>query len=124
MAALASDDNFRHDCAVYAENLSEGKHDSQWLEEAWAAHCMRKAGEFDGYLKQKFEMEWGEAIPDEIKARLNGLPSACEQGGIQAGSGEAEGNGEAEVEAGPGGDMKAAGGEGEVSAETKHENGG
>ncbi|KAL2760840.1 hypothetical protein ACRALDRAFT_1066727 [Sodiomyces alcalophilus JCM 7366] len=67
MALLASDDNFRHDCARYAENLAEGKHDPQWLAEAWAASEQRRAGEFDKYLEEKFEEEWGVQLPDHMR---------------------------------------------------------
>lgn len=63
MALLASDDNFRHDCALFTENLRDGKHDPQWLAEAWAAHDQRHAGDFDEYLRAKFEKDWGEPMP-------------------------------------------------------------
>lgn len=71
MALLASDDNFRHDCARYAENLAEGKHDPQWLAEAWAASEQRRAGEFDEYLEAKFEEEWGVQLPDHMRRSKN-----------------------------------------------------
>ncbi|KAF3356510.1 HC-toxin synthetase [Verticillium dahliae VDG1] len=71
MASLASDDSFRHDCARYAENLGDGKHDPQWLEEAWSAHDERAAGEFEEYLEHHFEEEWGVKLPDEMKKSLS-----------------------------------------------------
>ncbi|KAG7118870.1 hypothetical protein HYQ45_015454 [Verticillium longisporum] len=71
MASLASDDSFRHDCAMYAENLGDGKHDPQWLEEAWAAHDERAAGEYEEYLEHHFEEEWGVKLPDEMKKSLS-----------------------------------------------------
>ncbi|EEY13990.1 conserved hypothetical protein [Verticillium alfalfae VaMs.102] len=71
MASLASDDSFRHDCAMYAENLGDGKHDPQWLEEAWSAHDERAAGEYEEYLEHHFEEEWGVKLPDEMKKSLS-----------------------------------------------------
>lgn len=66
-AALSNDDNFRYDCARYAENLQEGRHDREWLRDAWAAHERHVAGDFDAYLVGKFEHDWEEKLPDEYK---------------------------------------------------------
>ncbi|KAM0285170.1 hypothetical protein ACHAQH_001599 [Verticillium albo-atrum] len=71
MVSLASDDSFRHDCAMYAENLGDGKHDPQWLEDAWSAHDERAAGEYEEYLEQHFEEEWGVELPVEMKRSLD-----------------------------------------------------
>ncbi|KAM0324125.1 hypothetical protein ACHAQA_008317 [Verticillium albo-atrum] len=70
MMTLASDDTFRHDCAMYAENLGDGKHDPEWLEEAWTAHDERAAGEFEEYIEHHFEEEWGVKLPDDMKKSL------------------------------------------------------
>lgn len=56
--SLLSDDSFRNDCAAYSEDLATGRHDPEWLADAWMAHERRKAGDFDDYLKAKFELEW------------------------------------------------------------------
>lgn len=66
---LMSDDGFRADCAAYVANLAHGRHDPVWLAEAWTAHERRKAGDFDAFLKERFEEEWGplpEPTLDEI----------------------------------------------------------
>ena len=76
MAAMCSDDNFRHDCATYKQNLADGKHDPAWLAEAWAAHEQRRAGEFDEYLRAKFEEDWGIKLPDDDALSRNGPESA------------------------------------------------
>ncbi|RDA88245.1 hypothetical protein CP532_0326 [Ophiocordyceps camponoti-leonardi (nom. inval.)] len=57
-ATLMSDDSFRYDCAAYTTNLGAGRHDEEWLADAWAAHERRKAGDFDTYLENKFADEW------------------------------------------------------------------
>ena len=67
--ALLNDDSFRHDCATYTENVAEGRHDPEWLAQAWSAHERRKAGEFDDYLVKKFEEDWGVELPEELKPR-------------------------------------------------------
>lgn len=59
LVSLLNDNNFRHDCARYAEGISNGWHDEQWLWEAWEAHERRAAGEFDGMLERAFEEDWG-----------------------------------------------------------------
>lgn len=59
LGSLLNDNNFRHDCARYAEGISNGWHDEQWLWEAWEAHERRAGGEFDEVLDRAFEDDWG-----------------------------------------------------------------
>ncbi len=63
--SLRNDDNFRHDCARYCENIEQGRHDDEWLNQAWVAHEMHRVGEFDDYLRQKFEEDWDTKLPDD-----------------------------------------------------------
>ncbi|KXH61243.1 hypothetical protein CSAL01_02382 [Colletotrichum salicis] len=65
--ALRNDNNFRHDCATYADNISLGKHDPEWLEQAWGARERRRAGDFDDHVTQKFEDEWSCNVPEGFK---------------------------------------------------------
>ncbi|QYS94758.1 ASXH domain-containing protein [Trichoderma simmonsii] len=74
-ASLMNDDSFRYDCAAYTENIAEGRHDPEWLAEAWSAHERRKAGDFDKYLMDKLEEEWGVEIPEDMRIRRD-LPEA------------------------------------------------
>ena len=74
-ASLMNDDSFRYDCAAYTENIAEGRHDPEWLASAWSAHERRKAGDFDKYLVDKLEEEWGVEIPEGMRIR-RGLPEA------------------------------------------------
>lgn len=74
-ASLMNDDSFRYDCAAYTENIAEGRHDPEWLASAWSAHERRKAGDFDKYLMDKLEQEWGVEIPEEMRIRRD-LPEA------------------------------------------------
>ncbi|KAH0445022.1 proline-rich early nodulin [Colletotrichum camelliae] len=67
--ALRNDNNFRHDCATYTDNIAQGKHDPEWLEQAWAARERRRMGDFDDYLVQKFEDEWSCELPANFKPR-------------------------------------------------------
>ncbi|KAL0943852.1 proline-rich early nodulin [Colletotrichum truncatum] len=76
--ALRNDNNFRHDCATYTDNIALGKHDPEWLEEAWAARDRRRAGDFDDYLVQKFEEEWSCELPEEFKPKRDSGVSAAE----------------------------------------------
>ncbi|KAF4988571.1 hypothetical protein FGRMN_9691 [Fusarium graminum] len=66
-ASLMNDDTFRYDCAAYTENISQGRHDPEWLEQAWAAHERRKMGDFDEYLDNRFKDEWEVELPPELK---------------------------------------------------------
>ncbi|TDZ73148.1 hypothetical protein CTRI78_v001437 [Colletotrichum trifolii] len=70
---LLNDDNFRHDCATYSDNISQGKHDPEWLEQAWAARERRRMGDFDDFIAQKFEEEWGCEIPEGFKESLSAV---------------------------------------------------
>ncbi|GAB0134546.1 hypothetical protein EsDP_00002911 [Epichloe bromicola] len=64
--SLMNDDAFRADCAAYVENLAQGRHDPQWLRDAWRAHERRKAGDFDEFLIKRFEEDWG-LLPDHMR---------------------------------------------------------
>jgi len=67
--SLRNNDNFRHDCARYSENISEGRHDEEWLQQAWVAHEKHRRGDFDDYLEQKFVEDWSTEIPEECRMR-------------------------------------------------------
>lgn len=79
-ASLMSDDSVRNDCAAYTESMAEGRHDEGWLEDAWAAHERRKAGDFDGFLDAKFEQDWGA----ERGAEASSEPGDVRSGGIES----------------------------------------
>ncbi|KAF4957746.1 hypothetical protein FSARC_11207 [Fusarium sarcochroum] len=66
-ASLMNDDSFRYDCAAYTGNIAQGRHDPEWLAQAWAAHERRKIGDFDDYLDNKFKDEWDVELPLELK---------------------------------------------------------
>ncbi|KAK0375245.1 hypothetical protein CPAR01_08412 [Colletotrichum paranaense] len=70
--ALRNNNNFRHDCATYADNISQGRHDPEWLEQAWVARERRRAGDFDDYVTQKFEDEWSCKVPEGFKPNRSG----------------------------------------------------
>ncbi|RFU72546.1 hypothetical protein TARUN_9705 [Trichoderma arundinaceum] len=86
-ASLMNDDSFRYDCAAYTDNIAQGRYDPDWLASAWSAHERRKAGDFDKYLIDKLEEDWGVEIPGEMKVRRappeeeTGDDAAREQGG-------------------------------------------
>ncbi|KAK3945030.1 Asx homology domain-containing protein [Diplogelasinospora grovesii] len=65
LESLRNDDNFRHDCTRYIENLKEGRHDEDWLQQAWIAHEKHKRGDFDAHLVAKFEADWDIELPEE-----------------------------------------------------------
>lgn len=65
--SLRNDDNFRHDCARYCENIELGRHDEEWLNQAWIAHEKHKRGDFDGFLRDQFQEEWDTELPEERK---------------------------------------------------------
>lgn len=67
---LMNDDSFRYDCAAYVDDLARGRHDPQWLRDAWCAHESRKRGEFEWFLGEKFEEDWGIEIPDDMKVKM------------------------------------------------------
>ncbi|KAK1590290.1 uncharacterized protein LY79DRAFT_473481, partial [Colletotrichum navitas] len=48
--SLRNDNNFRHDSAMYTDSIAMGKHDPEWLEQAFVAREMLRAGDFDSYL--------------------------------------------------------------------------
>lgn len=75
--SLQNDDNFRHDTEEYVSNLKAGMHDPAWLQDAWAAHEAREAGQFDEYYIRKLEVDWKTTIPDEMKPEyLRSVPGA------------------------------------------------
>lgn len=75
--SLQNDDNFRHDTEEYVSNLKAGMHDPAWLQDAWAAHEARAAGQFDEYYIRKLEVDWKTTIPDELKPEhLRPVPPA------------------------------------------------
>jgi hypothetical protein len=65
LVSLRNDDNFRHDCARYCENIELGRHDEEWLSQAWAAHEKHKRGDFDTFLRDQFEEDWGTELPEK-----------------------------------------------------------
>ena len=67
--SLRNDNNFRHDCARYSENIELGKHDPDWLRDAWAAHIKRNRGDYDEHLVRQFEKDWGVQLPEELYPR-------------------------------------------------------
>ena len=69
-ASLRNDDNFRHDCARYCENIELGRHDEEWLSQAWTAHEKHKRGDFDTFLRDQFEEDWDTKLPDESKETI------------------------------------------------------
>jgi hypothetical protein len=66
-ASLRNDDNFRYDCARYCENIELGRHDEEWLSQAWVAHEKHKRGDYDEFLRERFEAEWETKLPTENK---------------------------------------------------------
>ncbi|KAJ2905847.1 hypothetical protein MKZ38_004095 [Zalerion maritima] len=67
IATLRSDDTFRYDCARIAEHIADGRHDPQWLQEAWTAHERNQAGEFEEFEERAFEEDWGVKLPESMK---------------------------------------------------------
>ncbi|KAK7731756.1 hypothetical protein SLS53_008700 [Cytospora paraplurivora] len=97
VASLQNDDNFRHDTEEYVSNLYRGMHDPAWLQDAWAAHGSRAAGNFDHYYVRKLEADWKTTIPDEMKPEhLRPAPPA-DQDSLDAGQPE-EGAGAVNIE--------------------------
>lgn len=74
-ASLMNDDSFRYDCAAYTENIAQGRHDPEWLAQAWAAHERRKMGDFDEYLDNKFKDDWNVELPPELKTKRSAAAS-------------------------------------------------
>ncbi|KAK4250379.1 hypothetical protein C7999DRAFT_11854 [Corynascus novoguineensis] len=69
LASLANDDNFRYDCARYCENIELGRHDEEWLTQAWVAHEKHKRGDYDEFLREQFEEDWGTEMPVESSVK-------------------------------------------------------
>lgn len=65
--SLQNDDNFRHDTEDYVSNLSKDMHHPIWLQDAWAAHGSRAAGNYDQFYIRRLEVEWKTTIPDDMK---------------------------------------------------------
>lgn len=65
LESMRNDDNFRHDCARYCENIALGRHDEEWLIQAWAAHEKHKRGDFNQFLRSQVEEEWGIELPSD-----------------------------------------------------------
>lgn len=76
--SLQNDNNFRHDTEQYVSDLKAGMHDPAWLQDAWAAHEARAAGQFDEYYIRKLEVDWKTKIPDELKPEHLRSVSAAE----------------------------------------------
>ncbi|KAF4453805.1 hypothetical protein F53441_3583 [Fusarium austroafricanum] len=81
-ASLMNDDSFRHDCAAYTENIAQGRHDPEWLAQAWAAHERRKMGDFDEFLDSRFKDEWEVELPPELKTK-RGPPMSKEASDVR-----------------------------------------
>ncbi|KAH6626385.1 Asx homology domain-containing protein [Chaetomium sp. MPI-SDFR-AT-0129] len=62
--SLRNDDTFRYDCARYCENIQLGRHDPEWLWQAWEAHEKHKRGDYDEFLREKFEEQWDIKLPE------------------------------------------------------------
>ncbi|KAM0473730.1 hypothetical protein ACHAP7_008062 [Fusarium lateritium] len=101
-ASLMNDDTFRYDCAAYTENIAQGRHDPEWLEQAWAAHERRKMGDFDEYLDDKFKDEWEVELPPELKTdrkpAISKEESDVKMEGIEPVPNEIDSNAEASIE--------------------------
>ncbi|KAL2167173.1 hypothetical protein VTG60DRAFT_1628 [Thermothelomyces hinnuleus] len=69
LASLANDDNFRYDCVRYCENIELGRHDEEWLRQAWVAHEKHRRGDYDDFLREQFEEDWAIKMPVESKAQ-------------------------------------------------------
>ncbi|KAG5978738.1 hypothetical protein E4U55_006007 [Claviceps digitariae] len=82
--SLISDDAFRADCAAYVENLAQGRHDRQWLRDAWRANERRKAGDFDDFLISKFEGDWG-PLPEHMRLEAQTKKISGEKAGSASG---------------------------------------
>ncbi|KAI0188712.1 Asx homology domain-containing protein [Astrocystis sublimbata] len=86
IAALRSNDDFRHDIARYKEGLSKGFHDAEWIQQAQAAHRLRKLGSYEEFMAEDFEEKWGLPMPQQLHAEAatsgNGSHGAgCVPGG-------------------------------------------
>jgi hypothetical protein len=81
--SLMNDNNFHYDCARYLEDIQNGRHDEGWLEDGWAAHESRCAGEYDEYLNRKFENDWDVELPPKMKMRRKSKqPPSVNEGAV------------------------------------------
>jgi hypothetical protein len=109
LASLMNDDSFRYDCAAYTENIAQGRHDPEWLASAWSAHERRKAGDFDEFLVERLEEDWGVEIPAGMRI-VRGVNGAEKKEGNEDGDEEdARAFGEANVDAAGGAKADASG---------------
>ncbi|KAK4143794.1 ASXH domain-containing protein [Dichotomopilus funicola] len=84
--SLRNDDTFRYDCARYCENIQLGRHDPEWLWQAWEAHEKHKRGDYDGFLRGKFEEQWDIKLPEpEAKPEPEAEPE-LEDSGVAKGT--------------------------------------
>ncbi|KAK4137625.1 hypothetical protein BT67DRAFT_438878 [Trichocladium antarcticum] len=83
LVSLRNDDNFRHDCARYCENLEAGRYDDEWLRQAWPAHEKHRRGDFDGFLRDEFEAEWGIELPGNSEPEEPGPSQGPENGAVE-----------------------------------------
>ncbi|KAK3402965.1 Asx homology domain-containing protein [Sordaria brevicollis] len=84
LVALRNNDHFRYDCARYLENIERGRHDEQWLQEAWVAHEKHKRGDYDDFLRKEFENDWATKIPKELLQRIGRESEMAAQDGVVA----------------------------------------
>ena len=110
---MRNDDAFRNDCVRYAEALADGVHDREWLLQAFAAHELRAAGEFDDFLGRRFEESWDVALPAAMQpaAMRKAADDAAAAAEQAEGKGAAEENGPSEAN-GDAGEREAADGKG------------
>lgn len=86
-ASLRNDDNFRYDCARYCENIQLGRHDEEWLSQAWVAHEKHKRGDYDEFLRERFEAEWETKLPAENKTEDPESDEGLKQGATKSSEG-------------------------------------
>ncbi|EPE02297.1 proline-rich early nodulin-like protein [Ophiostoma piceae UAMH 11346] len=67
ISSLINDNNFRHDCARYQNDLADGFFEREWLAEAFEAHAMRNSGVFDEHVINEFETAWGVTVPETLR---------------------------------------------------------
>ena len=81
IASLMNDNNFRHDCARYTENIGAGRHDPEWLRQAWIAQKKHMRGDFDEVEREDFKSQWGVELPS-VNMSENGADN-CTEGAQQ-----------------------------------------
>lgn len=84
LVLLRNNDHFRYDCARYLENIERGRHDEQWLQEAWVAHEKHKRGDYDDFLRKEFENDWATKIPKELLQKISRKSEMPGQDGVVA----------------------------------------